>query len=245
MRLRRRLSVLAVIAGVAALIPASSFAVTEASSGVATVAISAAPAFTSAQLDANPGADWITNGGSVNNERYSTLNQINSSNVSKLTQAWHIHLNGSGVAAKYSAEATPIVYKGVMYIATGNDDAFALDATTGQQIWEYQSNIEQTINTACCGWDNRGLAIGGGLIYNAQLDGNLVALDQMTGGVVWKVPVFNWKRGRDAHVGAALLQRRRLRRLDRRRVRLPRKHHRVQRHQRQPALALLHGAAAG
>ncbi len=195
MRLSRRLSVLAVLAGVAAVIPASSFALTQASSGAATVAITAAPAFTSAQLEANPGSDWITNGGSVNNERYSTLNQINSSNASKLTQAWHIHLNGSGVAAKYSAEATPIVYQGVMYIATGNDDAFALDATTGQQIWAYQSNIDQTINTACCGWDNRGLAIGAGLVYDAQLDGNLVALDQMTGGVVWKVPVFNWKEG--------------------------------------------------
>jgi alcohol dehydrogenase (cytochrome c) len=158
-------------------------------------AITPAPAFTPTDLSTNPGADWITNGGATNNERYSTLNQITSSNVAGLKQAWHIHLNGSGKATKYSAEATPIVYNGVMYMVTGNDDAFALDATTGQQLWEYQSHIDQTINTACCGWDNRGLAIGGGLVYDAQLDGNLVALNQQTGGVVWKVPVFNWKEG--------------------------------------------------
>ena len=57
------------------------------------------------------------------------------------------------------------------------------------------SGMEQTINTACCGWDNRGVAIGGGLVYVAQLDGNLVALDQMTGGVVWKRVVLNWREG--------------------------------------------------
>jgi PQQ-dependent dehydrogenase (methanol/ethanol family) len=195
MRFRRQLVLPALVVGVLVAYPSGAFAKTWTGTHQAAVSITAAPAFTSAQLEANPAADWITNGGSVNNERYSTLNQITSSNASGLVQAWHIHLNGSGVAAKYSAEATPVVYQGVMYIATGNDDAFALDATTGQQLWEYQSNIDQTINTACCGWDNRGLALGGGLVYDAQLDGNLVALDQMTGGVVWKVPVFNWREG--------------------------------------------------
>ena len=88
-----------------------------------TVTITPAGAFPSSQLATNPGADWITNGGAVNNERYSTLNQITSANVSGLQQVFHIHLN-SGKAAKYSAEATPLVYQGVMYMVTGNDDAY-------------------------------------------------------------------------------------------------------------------------
>jgi alcohol dehydrogenase (cytochrome c) len=158
------------------------------------VSITLAPPFTSLDLSTNPGANWITNGGSVSNERYSTLNQITPANAASLKQVWHIHLN-SGKAAKYSAEATPLVYNGVMYMVTGNDDVFALDATTGQQLWTYQSKIDQTISTACCGWDNRGVALGGGLVYDAQLDGNLVALDQATGNVAWKVPVFNWREG--------------------------------------------------
>ena len=117
-----------------------------------------APAFSSADLTARPGANWITNGGDVSNSRYSSLNQINTTNVSQLKEAWHVHLDGSGKAAKYSAEGTPVVYNGVMYLPTGNSDVFAMNAATGERIWTYHSGIEQTINTACCGWDNRGVA---------------------------------------------------------------------------------------
>ena len=66
-----------------------------------------------------PGANWITNGGNTTNDRYSSLNQINTTNVSQLKEAWHVHLDGSGKAAKYSAEGTPVVYNGVMYLPTG------------------------------------------------------------------------------------------------------------------------------
>jgi quinohemoprotein ethanol dehydrogenase len=154
-----------------------------------------APAFTGADLAARPGANWITNGGDVSNARYSSLDQINTGNVSQLKEEWHIHLDGSGAAPKYSAEATPLVYNGVMYIPTGNSDVFALNAATGERIWTYHSGMEQTINTACCGWDNRGVAIGDGKVFVAQLDGTLVALDQMTGGVIWKIIVHNWREG--------------------------------------------------
>ena len=154
-----------------------------------------APAFSAADLAAVPGANWITNGGNITNGRYSSLNQINASNVSTLKEAWHIHLDGSGKAAKYSAEATPLVYNGVMYIPTGNSDVFAIDAATGERIWTYHSNMDQTINTACCGWDNRGVAIGDGKVFVGQLDGNLVALDQSTGAVIWKIMVHNWREG--------------------------------------------------
>ena len=167
------------------------------SAGSATHKISAitpAPAFSSTDLSTNPGVDWITNGGAVNNQRYSTLNQITTANAAGLTQVWHVHLN-SGSASKYSAEATPLVYQGVMYMVTGNSDVFALDATNGTTLWSHLSHIDQTISTACCGWDNRGVALGGGLVYSAQLDGALVALDQTTGALRWSVPVFNWREG--------------------------------------------------
>jgi quinohemoprotein ethanol dehydrogenase len=192
MRFARRGALILVSAATLAVLAGS--AASSASGSDKAVPITPAPAFTSTDLSTNPGVNWITNGGAINNQRYSTLSQITSANASGLKQVWHIHL-GSGSAAKYSAEATPIVYNGVMYMVTGNDDAFALDATTGQTLWTYQSHIDQTISTACCGWDNRGLALGGGLLYDAQLDGNLVALSQTTGQVVWKVPVFNWREG--------------------------------------------------
>ncbi len=78
-----------------------------------------APAFTSTDLSAVPTENWLTNGGDVSNARYSSLSQINTSNVANLKEAWHIHLDGSGKAAKYSAEGTPVVYNGVMYLPTG------------------------------------------------------------------------------------------------------------------------------
>jgi len=154
-----------------------------------------APAFTPVDLSTPPAADWITNGGDVSNARYSSLDQINTTNVSQLKVAWHIHLDGSGKAAKYSAEGTPVVFNGVMYIPTGNSDVFAVNAATGERIWTYHSKINQTVNTACCGWDNRGVAIGNGQVFVAQLDGRLVALDQATGQIVWRTVVHNWREG--------------------------------------------------
>ena len=188
----------------------------------AAAAITPAPAFTSTDLSTVPGANWITNGGDVSNARYSSLNQINTGNVANLKEAWHIHLDGSGMASKYSAEGTPVVYNGVMYVPTGNSDVFAVDAATGARLWTYHSNINQTVNTACCGWDNRGVAIGDGKIFVAQLDGRLVALNQTTGAVMWKIVVAQLARGLHPDRSSALLQRARLRRLDRRRVHEPR-----------------------
>src|ERR1044071_9960522 len=66
--------------------------------------IDKAPAFTPAELAAPAGDDWLTNGGGVTNERYSTLQDINTANVGSLKLAWQIHL-GSGGTRAYSQEA--------------------------------------------------------------------------------------------------------------------------------------------
>ncbi len=171
--------------------------------GSAGAAITKAPAFTTDQLSAFPSTDWITPGGNSQNERYSTLNQVTTGNVASLKQVWSTHLDGSGMAGKYSAEGTPLVYNGTMFIVTGNDDIFALDATTGTHLWTYLSGIPQNIDTICCGWDARGVALGDGKIFVAQLDGNLVAVDQMTGGVVWSRPNVNWQEGYSQTASAA------------------------------------------
>ena len=104
-------------------------------------------------------------------------------------------LKGSGFGGKYSFEATPLVKDGVMYIVTGNDDVFALNAKTGEILWERWSGIDQQISTVCCGWDNRGLAMGEGLLFLGQLDANVVALDVKTGKEVWRAPIEDWHNG--------------------------------------------------
>src|SRR5438105_1009917 len=81
------------------------------------------------------GKEWLHVGGDWSNSRYSTLTQITRANVKDLKGAWVTHL-GSGLGAKYSLEGTPLVKDGVMYVTSGNDDVFALDAKTGALIWE-------------------------------------------------------------------------------------------------------------
>jgi len=127
------------------------------------------------------GKDWVTNGGNFTNQRYSTLRQIDTNNVQQLKGAWMTRLRGSGASGKYSFEASPLVKNGVMYVSTGNDDVFALRAKTGEILWEYESGVDQKISTVCCSWANRGLAMGEGLLFLGQLDGNVVALDAATG----------------------------------------------------------------
>ena len=142
----------------------------------------------------NGGNNWITYGGALNNQRFSTLDQIKTSNVQGLRGAWLTRL-GSGKGTKYIFEADPIVIDGVMYIPTGNDDVFALDAKTGKKLWEYNSDIPQTNDLICCGWDNRGVASGQGMIFTGQLDGSFVALDQSTGKIAWRTQLEDYHDG--------------------------------------------------
>src|SRR5438105_7854668 len=142
----------------------------------------------------NGSGDWITFGGALNNQRYSSLNQINTSNVSQLRGVWMTRL-GSGRGSKYRFEADPVVVNGVMYIPTGNDDIFALDAKTGRKIWEWDSDIPQVNDLICCGWDNRGVAVGEGKVFSGLLDGSFVALDQQTGKLLWRTQLEDYKDG--------------------------------------------------
>ena len=157
--------------------------------------IEKAPNFSAQQLSALPTDSWPTVGGDLTNERYSPLDTINASNVSQLKGVWRTHLNGSGIAAKYSGESQPVVWKGVIYITTGEDDVFAVSVATGKILWNYTSGISQKISTVCCGWLNRGVALGDGRVYFGQLDGKVVALDQQTGKVVWQKQLVKWQLG--------------------------------------------------
>jgi quinohemoprotein ethanol dehydrogenase len=153
-----------------------------------------APRPTGADLWQTPGRDWVTNGGSLKNQRYSSLSQITRENVGGLKAAWMTRL-GSGHGTKFRFEVDPIVVDGVMYVATGNDDIFALDAVTGRKRWEWFSDLDQSIQTVCCGWDNRGVAVGEGKVFSGLLDGTFVALDQATGRVAWRTQVADWREG--------------------------------------------------
>jgi alcohol dehydrogenase (cytochrome c) len=150
-------------------------------------AIPAAPAFDAAALTAAPTSGWFTNGGNLYNQRYSPLEQINRDNVADLKGAWRASLNGSGITPRSANQAQPLVYGGVLYIVTGENDAFAVDVDSGEVLWEYEANVDPAVARPCCGWAARGLGMGDGKIFVGQLDAKLVALDQQTGEVVWSI----------------------------------------------------------
>ncbi len=116
--------------------------------------------FSSQALSALPRAGWLTNGGNLANQRFSPLDAINRDNVGKLKGVWRTHLNGSGSGRSISGAAQPIVHDGRIYLATGANDVFALDADSGAILWQYSAQLDPKISTVCCGWTNRGVGIG-------------------------------------------------------------------------------------
>jgi len=162
-------------------------AATQLSAATQPSTIVSAPAFTAARLAELPAADWPTNGGSVLNQRYSPLEEINRDTVPGLKALWRASLRGSGLSRRSSGQAQPLEYQGTIYTITGNDDVFAISVATGRVIWEYQAHLDPAKVVPCCGWVSRGVAIGEGKVFVGQLDNKLVALDQHTGRPVWSV----------------------------------------------------------
>ena len=201
------------------------------------------PRFHRRRPRAAPGANWVTNGGNVYNQRYSSLRQINRDNVAQVKAVWRTSLNGSGLGQGYSQQAQALFYDGIIYVVTGDNDVFAVDVETGKILWTYEANVDFDNTVICCGRLSRGVGLGDGKVYVGRLDGRLVALDQRTGKVVWDISAGDPASARH-HGGAALLRRQGHRRLHGWRVRRPRPHQRLRREDRQARLELLDGAGA-
>src|SRR6185436_1281337 len=82
-------------------------------------------------------ADWPSYGGTHSALRYNALDQINAGNVAQLTPAW-IFQTGD---PESGLQSTPIVIDGVMYVSSASNWVFALDAATGQLLWEYRFRL--------------------------------------------------------------------------------------------------------
>ena len=92
---------------------------------------------TEALLRNPPPEDWLNWRRTDNNWGYSTLNQITTQNVQQLQLAWSWHMDDSG-----ANEATPLVHDGIMYLPNPRGVIQALDAATGDLIWEYRPDLE-------------------------------------------------------------------------------------------------------
>ncbi len=132
--------------------------------------------------------EWVTYGHDYGNNRFSTSQQINRTNVSQLVPRY---VAQTGVVGPF--EASPIVAGGVMYVSTPYDGIIAINATTGKSIWRRPPLTGNFLQ--CCGPVNRGVAISGNRVIIGQLDGVLVALDAKTGMVQWTAEVADNTKG--------------------------------------------------
>lgn len=147
-----------------------------------TTAIVPAPAFQASDLNAFSADNWLTTGGGLLDNRYSTLTQVDKTTVSNLKQAWDTQFDLTGKAAAVAEEGSPVAYNGTLFVPDGASEVYAIDGASGQHLWSYKPVLTAAPLLAAV----RGVAIGDGRIYEGQEDGNVVALDQTTGGVVWK-----------------------------------------------------------
>ncbi len=125
--------------------------------------------------------DWLSYGRTYDEQRYSPLDKINSSNVKDLGLAWFADLDTAR-----GQEATPLVIDGKIYITTAWSKVKAYDGISGKLLWEYDPKVPgETAVKACCDVVNRGLATWGTRLFLGTLDGRLVALDRDSGKEVW------------------------------------------------------------
>ncbi len=132
--------------------------------------------------------EWAQHGNDSNEQRYSTLTQINVDNVKNLGLAW-----AADMPEKSSWQGTPIMVNGVLYVTTPWSYLYAYDAKTGKQLWKYSPRVPREIAASqlCCGNQNRGATYYKGKIILGTLDGRLVAVDAKTGQQVWETATFD------------------------------------------------------
>ena len=134
--------------------------------------------------------NWLTVGRTYNEQRFSPLDTINTTNVGQLRLAWSLDLD-----THRGQEATPLVVDGVMYSTSAWSKVQSLDAATGKLLWQYDPKVPGEIAVkVCCDVVNRGVAFWKGKVYVGTLDGRLVALDAKTGKEVWSIVTVDQSR---------------------------------------------------
>jgi alcohol dehydrogenase (cytochrome c) len=182
--------------------------------------IAPSPAWSNAQLSAPAGDNWLEYYGSLSGDRYSSLNQITTSNVGTLKQVWQISLGtctagliagdpvipGANKGATNnptncgSMESNPVAVDGVLYTTNAPlGQVFAIDAATGANLWTWtpsyagETLLNGTQFSPGSGGRRPGVAVGEGKVFSGLPDGRIVALDQTTGNLIWETNIGSTK----------------------------------------------------
>lgn len=146
---------------------------------------------TDAMLHEPDPADWLMWRRTLDSWGYSPLNQINRGNVSNLRMVW------SRALALGRQQGTPLAYGGVMYMPNPRDVIQAINAVTGDLIWEHRrqrpDDLEEFI-VVVLAEGNRNIAIYDNLIIDTSADDYVFALDVLTGRLVWDTQILDYTK---------------------------------------------------
>jgi len=132
--------------------------------------------------------NWLSYSGTPSNQRYSLLDQVDTSTVAGLDLTWVWQARS---LEKF--EATALVVDGILYTVQAPNDVVALDAVTGRVFWTYHHENAPEAR-ACCGRVNRGLAILGDTLFMGTIDAHLLAIDAKSGKLLWDSVVADAKQ---------------------------------------------------
>jgi len=130
--------------------------------------------------------DWPTYHGQLGGNRYSTLEQIDKSNVARLAPKWVFTLLNTS-----RLQVTPIVVDGIMYVTSANE-CYALDAGSGRQVWHYQRPRTRNLVGNAAGGINRGAAVSGDRVFMVTDHAHVIALNRFTGRLLWETTMADW-----------------------------------------------------
>ena len=125
---------------------------------------------------------WPTYNGDYSGRRFSTLNQINATNIGSLTLAWAFPVHVAAI------KSTPLEVNGILYFTTP-DNVWAVDARFGREVWHYERKSEGDHI------GHRGLAMYKNWLYFTTPDAHMVCLDAKDGTVRWNVELADPKLG--------------------------------------------------
>jgi alcohol dehydrogenase (cytochrome c) len=126
-------------------------------------------------------ANWPSYNGDYTGRRYSSLHEIDGSNIERLRLAWVFHPGNS-----QSLEATPVVINGMMFLTSAND-VFAIDAHTGRAVWHYARPASSGLLDDAAAHKSRGVGVWQHFVYSETDDAHLLCLDARSGGLRWDV----------------------------------------------------------
>ena len=150
--------------------------------------------------DPAPG-DWLTWRRTLDGWGYSPLDQIDRGNVGDLRMVW------SRALAPGRQEGTPLAYGGVLYMPQASDVIEAIDAATGDLIWQHRRDLPDDVYDFVGGnaRNNRNIAIYDRFIINTSDDNYAFALDAETGEIAWETRIFDYRETPAGHSSGPII----------------------------------------